>query len=205
MHVKRIHEMVEKLTCAAEAEFAKGLCEVNTCEMGQVVDMIKDLCCAEKDAYECKFYKKMVEAFGEDGAAAHRHGYDNWRYSSGRFAPKGQGHMAGYMPMPTTWDKGDQYNLDGMADMPKHRLGYMDTDRMDRNRNMHDRPYDKWSEARRHYHESGRREDKDMMDKHANEHVMETVSTMKEIWEDADPQMKVKMKGELEELMRMMK
>ena len=61
MHVKRIHEMVEDLTCAAKAEFAKGMCEVDTCEMGKVVDMIKDLCCAEKDAYAVRITSVVRE------------------------------------------------------------------------------------------------------------------------------------------------
>ena len=43
MHIKRIHEMEEKLTEIALCEINKGIEQVNTAEMGAVIDMIKDL------------------------------------------------------------------------------------------------------------------------------------------------------------------
>ena len=64
MHVKRIHDMTEKLTKCAEMEFEKGIENVDTKEMGEVVDIIKDLCEAE---YYAKISKAMDEAeYGED-------------------------------------------------------------------------------------------------------------------------------------------
>ena len=56
--------MVEKLTKCAEMEFEKGVENVDTKEMGEVVDIIKDLCEAE---YYAKISKAMDEAeYGED-------------------------------------------------------------------------------------------------------------------------------------------
>lgn len=109
MHIKRIHEMEEKLTEIALCEINKGIECVNTAEMGAVIDMIKDLACAEKEAREAKemekeeedekkeneyFLKMLKEEYGED--EGERRFYDNYRYKrSGRFAPKGRGS---YMP-----------------------------------------------------------------------------------------------------------
>lgn len=119
MHVKRIHEMVEKLTEAALCELNKGIECVDTEEFGEVIDAIKDLCAAEKDALiskemkeykeeeeaEEKYmmrmlkdehkdeYKRMREEYGED--EGERRFYDNYRYANGRFAPRGRGS---YMP-----------------------------------------------------------------------------------------------------------
>lgn len=109
MHIKRIHEMEEKLTEIALCEINKGIECVNTAEMGAVIDMIKDLACAEKEAREAKemekeeedekkeneyFLKMLKEEYGEE--EGERRFYDNYRYkSSGRFAPKGKGS---YMP-----------------------------------------------------------------------------------------------------------
>lgn len=109
MHIKRIHEMEEKLTEIALCEINKGIECVNTAEMGAVIDMIKDLACAEKEAREAKemekeeedekkeneyFLKKLKEEYGEE--EGEKRFYDNYRYkSSGRFAPKGKGS---YMP-----------------------------------------------------------------------------------------------------------
>lgn len=109
MHIKRIHEMEEKLTEIALCEINKGIECVNTAEMGAVIDMIKDLACAEKEAREAKemekeeedekkeneyFLKMLKEEYGEE--EGEKRFYDNYRYkSSGRFAPKGRGS---YMP-----------------------------------------------------------------------------------------------------------
>lgn len=43
MHIERIHKMIECLTEKTLCELDKGVENVNTEEMGEVVDMIKDL------------------------------------------------------------------------------------------------------------------------------------------------------------------
>lgn len=117
MDTKHIHCMLEKI-----AEYGKQMMEeavgagnVNLDDAGKVIDMVKDLACAEKDAliakemrkaseedeaeekYMMKMlkeenkdeYKRMREEYGED--EGERRFYDNYRYANGRFAPKGSG------------------------------------------------------------------------------------------------------------------
>lgn len=119
MDKHRIHEMLEKFTEVALSEITtKGACNVDTREMGAVVDMIKDLAEAEKAVWEKCYYKEVVEAmkeadeFEEMVYKEGRAGYDRWRNSHGRFAPRGHGHetsmaMAtgrhGFIPDPTRW------------------------------------------------------------------------------------------------------
>lgn len=120
MHIKRIHEMVEKLTECTKEAFECNQDRIGSFYLPDVVDMIKDLCEAEKEALIAKEmkkceeeeeaeekhflktlreehkdeYKRMREEYGED--EGERRFYDNYRYkSSGRFAPKGSGS---YMP-----------------------------------------------------------------------------------------------------------
>lgn len=121
----RIHEMLECLTEVAHAELkSKGAQNIDTKEMSDVVDMVKDLAEAEKCAWEKCYYKSIVEAMEDQdkyeksilkdmiekyGEADGRLGYDRWRYSSGRFAPTGRGHEVlrqGYTDpkWPTTYD-----------------------------------------------------------------------------------------------------
>ena len=119
MHIERIHKMIEKLTECALCEIEKGIECVNTEEMGEVIDMIKDLSEAEHKSLiskEMKQYKEEAEAeekymmkmLKEDRADEYKHMreqygdeegerrfYDNYRYANGRFAPKGRGS---YMP-----------------------------------------------------------------------------------------------------------
>lgn len=99
MHIKRIHDMVEKLTKCTEMELEKGIENVDTEEMGEVVDMIKDLCEAE---YYAKVSKAMdehdfdnAEEIMDDG----RRGYRGQpRDSRGRYMHRGYDEMMGYMP-----------------------------------------------------------------------------------------------------------
>ena len=100
MHVKRIHEMLEKLTKCAEMEFEKGLENVDTAEMGAVADIMKDLAEAE---YYAKISKAMDESeYGEDydfGGAYEddmRKGYRGQpRDSRGRYMSR-RGRRCGY-------------------------------------------------------------------------------------------------------------
>lgn len=185
-----ICEIKEKLIDAAKAELARGIDCVNTHEMGAVIDMIKDLAKAEKDCYEACFYKEVVETMDdfEDKEEARewcmqlfsgRPGYDHYRYSSGRFAPKGRGHYSGYR----------------MPEDPSRV--YMDGDRMGM---PYGESYGRYMDARRHYHESHSKEDKERMDRAATEHLEEAVETMKDIWEQADPEMKRRMKADISKL-----
>lgn len=108
MHIERIHKMIECLTEKALGELDKGVENVNAEEMGEAVDMIKDLCEAEYKAVIVKSMKKADEEeeeydkellrtlkaeYGEEGG---RRYYDEYRYkTTGRFAPKGKGSYVG--------------------------------------------------------------------------------------------------------------
>ena len=105
--------MIECLTEKALCELEKGTENVDTCEMGKVVDMIKDLNEAEykavivkamkkadeeKEEYDKMLIRELKEEYGED---AGRRYYDHYRYSDGRFAPKGHGsYRRGYEEPP---------------------------------------------------------------------------------------------------------
>lgn len=95
MHIERIHKMLECLAEKSSCEIEKGIENVNTEEMGEVIDMIKDLSEAEyyatitkamNEADEADIMEKLLE-YGDD-----RRYYDQYRYANGRFAPKGRGN-----------------------------------------------------------------------------------------------------------------
>lgn len=113
MHIERMHKMIECLTEKALAELDKGIENVDTNEMGEVVDMIKDLNEAEyraiivksmKEAdeeqkeYDKELLRTLKDEYGEEGG---RRYYDHYRYANGRFAPKGHGtYRRGYEEPP---------------------------------------------------------------------------------------------------------
>lgn len=308
--LKPILEMKEKLTEWSKSELEKGKEQVDTAEMGQVVDMIKDLAEAEEKCIKGAYYKcllkekkddeemqKMMEKMGgEGGMGYNRMGYDNYRYSSGRFAPKGRGSYrpgeSGRSGYPMEWEEdpsmmaegwwdgmmgyrgqggggssggrggnsggsqggsgrggnsggGSQggssggsgssgytenygYNGGGQGGGSSQggnssgssgsggrggsggssggRMGYSDQD-MERyfHDERHGKPYRDWQMSRRHYTETKSEGDKKEMSEHAKEHMSDMVMTVKEMWGDADPQLKEQMKKDLTALMAEMK
>ena len=64
MHIKNIHSIIERLSECAKCELDKGIEQIDTKEMGEVAEIIKELSEAE---YYAKISKAMDEAeYGED-------------------------------------------------------------------------------------------------------------------------------------------
>ena len=88
MHIKHIHCIIEKLAECAKYEVDKGVESLDTKEMGEVAEILKELCEAE---YYAKISKAMDEAeYGEDydenGPKEERRYYRGQRRDSrGRF------------------------------------------------------------------------------------------------------------------------
>ena len=165
---------------------------------GKLVDMIKDLAKAEKDCWEACYYKTVVEAMteGDDDRA----GYDHWRYSSGRYAPTGHGHRSGYVPEESfrdrrMWEDGNDRL--GYPNNPSSNSGRMGSGNRSGYSDEHGSAYGRYRDSRRHYHDSRSQSDKEEMTHQAKAYLAESVSTMREIWADADPEMKKKMKEDL--------
>lgn len=115
MHIKRIHEMVEELTECTLSAIKANESRVGDFAIPDVIDMIKDLCCAEKDAREAKekekeeedekkeneyFLKMLKEEYGdEEGEKRFYSGQPRSR-TSGRFMRRGDGRRRGYEEPP---------------------------------------------------------------------------------------------------------
>ena len=126
MDVKRMHDMIETLTECVKHEFDKGVENIDTKEMGEVIDMIKDLA-------EAEYYRKISIAmdeseYGEDydymGAYDHeRKGYRGQpRDSRGRYmSNRGRrGYEAPMMMWDEDWDE-----MERMRDMDRISYGRM--------------------------------------------------------------------------------
>ena len=119
MDVMMIHSMLEKIVECAKCELeTKGIDNVNTKEFSEVADIIKDLS-------ESLYYRTITVAmddaeYGEDYDYEGRKGYDHWRYSSGRFAPKGRGTRRGYEAPDHSMMRGyDMDEMERMRDMDR--------------------------------------------------------------------------------------
>lgn len=127
MHIKNIHSMIEKLSECAKCELDKGIEQIDTKEMGEVAEIIKELAEAE---YYSKISKAMDEAeYGEDydynGAYdTERRGYRGQRRDSrGRYMSS---RRIGYEePHIMTADMYHDYTPEMLRDMDREEMGRM--------------------------------------------------------------------------------
>lgn len=102
---KPIKKMCEKLMDSVNHELDKGVENVDAKELGEVIDMIKDLYEAKKEMYEACYYKQIMEAMEEHDFEDEeeimdegRRGYRGQpRDSRGRYMRRGYDEMM-YMP-----------------------------------------------------------------------------------------------------------
>lgn len=177
-----------KLTEAMDMMMKEDILQLDTDETGKIIDMIKDLAEAEKYIAEAEYYCTVVEAM-EDGAED-RFGYNGRRYSSGRYAPKGRGHVMGYRPFLD-----EEPYVDAFLNDPDFKEG------MNR---RYGNAYNGYKTAKRHYTQSHSESDKAAMRTLADEHVMDTIVSIRDIWAGADPEHRKRMKGDIQNLLNEM-
>lgn len=248
---KKICELKDRIFTYTDQAITNDCVDVD--QAGQLVDMIKDLCDAEKNIYKAAYYCSIVEAMKEEeqmeeleakmGMDNSRMGYDHWRTSSGRYANKGTGHWTpihggrrGYTPayLPPEMMDEERKEMEwmapymmgydnrgggnrsqgspnstvgaGRAEYGSGRMGYSDPD-MERyiNDDRHGRSFRNWQLARKHYTETKSDGDRAEMTEHAKEHMVDTCMTLKDIWQDATPELRERMKKDLTALMAEMK
>lgn len=138
---KPIKKMCEKLMDSINHELDKGIENIDTKELGEAIDMVKDLYEAKKEMYEACYYKQIMEAmeeseYGEEydeygPMDSERRGYRGQpRSQSGRFMSRGdgrrnnrgrRGYESSMMMQDDDWDE-----MERMRDMDRHsgRMGY---------------------------------------------------------------------------------
>lgn len=228
---KGLCELKEALLCQVKPHIHAGVFEPNVdgCAVGQTIDMIKDLCDAEKNLWKACYYKTVTKAmketeeedeprviFGYPGMSrSHaRYGYNNRRYNSGQYAPKGAGHYSGYMPddrFPDFMDpvmENTERMQEGMG-----LLGYPEDRRMttkepDKGRygypmnRRYGMPYNEYEDAKKYYTDTkDGMAKKEMMD-HIDHHLEDVIDTTKEMWMDAKPETKKAFKEEMMKLLK---
>lgn len=214
-----VEELKHEIRC-------KGFDNINPYELGQYVDMVKDLAKSEKDCVEKCYYETVIKAMNDHGyedefdiEAEGRMGYDNRRYASGRYAPKGRGHYspvhssAGYTPMHhpmqshmPMMDRYDEYDHDFMGYTPSRsgsnsthssgsRMGYSMGPEGQYGQSYHD-----FDRSRKHYHETKDENERMVMEHHADKYINDVSDTVRDIWKDASPEMKKRIKSDMSKL-----
>lgn len=164
----------DDLVCCAKKQIGYGIENLNTEEFNAIMDGIKDMA-------ETKYYilvsKAMEEAEEKTPMTPEMMGYTPHVRASGNY-------RMGYNDIMH-----QQPYIDGYLHDPSFEYS---------------EPYNNYRNAKRHYVETHSPSDKDAMSKYAKEHLDQTINTMKDIWADATPELKQKMKMDLKALMETM-
>lgn len=209
MVIEEISSMEKQLVSCAKAELAKGVEAVDITEMSQAADMIKDLSKALKNHAEAKYYcavTKAMEEYDEDEwNESDRMGYNPSRSSrTGRFTSRGGSrsrtrNQAGSMKMGFT-DTDDYWRDPRYENMDDGSMSYI--------REMEDprygKAFNKFRMAKKHYHDTKSTMDKEEMTESAKEHMTDTIMTIKEMWKEADPDLRKEMKMHIDGLVKEM-
>ena len=211
MDIKRMHCMIEKLAECAEKQFDNGIESVDTAEMGQVTDMLKDLAEAmyyrtltkAMDDSDPEEIMEMFERYGDGG----RRYYDHYRYADGRFAPKGRGtYRRGYDEPPYYHMTPEMYRgMENYRDMDR-RDGRMYYTEPSMNSGVHTES--RYDMAKRNYteskelHRGNTPEDKEQKMKELEKYLREIGSDIAELISDASTEEKNLLKNRMQVIMQ---
>ena len=170
---KKICEMKERLFDILNSEMAKGYQNIDAKEAGEVVDMIKDLAETEKCCWEAHYYKTVTDAMLEVD--------EDPRYGEMR---------AGYHMNPRI--NRDRIDYDEWS----NRLGYT------KNQTGSDIRYGySGADVRNSYSMNDSNSSRYGYTDDPNEKIMKVTESVKEMWKEADPELRKKIKHEMTSLL----
>lgn len=180
--MEKLHDicaMKKKLIGWAQEAMSNGVESVDTNELGEAIDMIKDLYEAELYCVEACYYDTVTEAMNQNAETYDKHSF--WMNRAGMKWPPDK---------RLYWDD---------ADYESGHMGYMNhkTSRSEIGRN-----WDHYMDARRHYQATKSDSDRMEMSASAQMHMGETIATLREMWRDADPDLRQKMKKDFSALLQ---
>lgn len=201
MDVERMYCMIEKLAECAEKQFNAGIENVDTCEMGKVTDMLKDLA-------EAMYYRELTKAMQEsdtedimemfDRYGDGRRFYDHYRYGDGRFAPKGKGsYRRGYDEPPYWHMTPEMYRkMEDYRDYDRKDGRMYYTEPMAMKESSYDRAKRNYTESRE-LHRANTPQDKEAKMKDLDGYFKEISSDLTELIGDMTPEERSMLKAKI--------
>lgn len=124
----------------------------------------------------------------------------------------GEKYCMGYKPYLYMEDDDwmEEYLNNPEFERNMYRMGYhpdrsnMRMDGTNRQQSRYGETYDRYSENRRHYHDSKDADSKQKMDSSMKEYTQDVIRTMSEMWSDADATLRQQMKTDLTKLLQQM-
>lgn len=211
-------ELKKRFIKIVEEQLNRGIELVNSKELGEAVDMVKDIAEAEKYCSEACYYTSIVKAMEEAKEEEQRYGYVRTKKTMMPNPVYPEMRDDEYYRTPEPWmnnmrmgyPRGGSQNNSGRMNQSRDSMGRYISNSNGRSEydddpmksmgwdDRYGRAYNEFRKARRHYTETKSMSDKQEMDEHANEHLSDSMQTIREIWEMADPTLRKKMKADLQ-------
>lgn len=180
----------------AKNQIANGSNRLKREELDSIADAIKDISEAKKHCCEAQYYEAVVKAMeeSEDEREYYQPGYRmgyrppmyygslNTAYSNDTTAP----FMNNAWRMQNDISDDTSGKRNGMSDPDAERYG---------------RVYSDWKRAKRNYTATHNETDRAEMEVEGMKHLVNVIASLREMWEDADPQLRQRMKTDLTTLM----
>ena len=194
-------------------------------DLKDCMEIVKSAICADKDYREVEAMDDFEKEYG-------RMGYRGRAANGRFVHRPGRGRSAGYTPYLHMMEDGmDDYDMyDEMPyPMTGYRMGYTDGNRGGnmgnsssfgsysgnygggnsrsgyegmRQPSRYGESYDRYSDRRRHYHETKDAESKKQMDDSMKEYMADVMENMRDMWKDADPTLRQTMKADLTKMVQ---
>ena len=194
-------------------------------DLKDCMEIVKSAICADKDYREVEAMDDFEKEYG-------RMGYRGRAANGRFVHRPGRGRSAGYTPYLHMMDDGmDEYDMydDIPYPMTGYRMGYTDGNRGGnmgnssssgsysgnygggnsrsgyegmRQPSRYGESYDRYSDRRRHYHETKDAESKKQMDESMKEYMADVMENMRDMWKDADPTLRQTMKADLTKMVQ---
>lgn len=194
-------------------------------DLKDCMEIVKSAICADKDYREVEAMDDFEKEYG-------RMGYRGRAANGRFVHRSGRGRSAGYTPYLHMMEDGmDDYDMyDEMPyPMTGYRMGYTGGNRGGnmgnssssgsysgnydggnsrsgyegmRQPSRYGESYDRYSDRRRHYHETKDAESKKQMDDSMKEYMSDVSENLREMWKDADPTLRQTMKADLTKMVQ---
>ena len=194
-------------------------------DLKDCMEIVKGAICADKDYREVEAMDDFEKEYG-------RMGYRGRAANGRFVHRSGRGRSAGYTPYLHMMDDGmDDYDMyDEMPyPMTGYRMGYTYGNRGGnmgnssssgsssgnysggnsrsgydgmRQPSRYGESYDRYSDRRRHYHETKDADSKKQMDDSMKEYMSDVSENLREMWKDADPTLRQTMKADLTKMVQ---
>ena len=194
-------------------------------DLKDCMEIVKSAICADKDYREVEAMDDFEKEYG-------RMGYRGRAANGRFVHRPGRGRSAGYTPYLHMMEDGmDDYDMydDIPYPMTGYRMGYTDGNRGGnmgnssssgsysgnygggnnrsgyegmRQPSRYGESYDRYSDRRRHYHETKDADSKKQMDDSMKEYMSDVSENLREMWKDADPTLRQTMKADLTKMVQ---